>query len=432
MPRKPRRAPPPDPADQLRIGRPSAALIDQIWQSSFQDPKTLEPYWPDSEMIGLIRHIASVAAEFIDEYRRRPDPIFVIGDDRDRPALSALPKCKKFLELFLDDPQSKLSAITRHFPQHQFHPLFRIYEIAARENRADDGRSYFELAASYVFSYPRRPRYVFSSHAEMLDCRDRLNAHCKEIYEHAIKSRDVIKSFQRTAQGTRYSLMQYAEHLISRAPKPYIAHFAVYRPSYFPRPVMSHNEICDLRKRFVSMIKTQIPRDNYLGYSIRLRHNARIGFWLDAFVFLRDDDMLRWASASVDHVRHYWQTRVSDDHAVCVSYEWPASEAYEKTLEEATMATEFDFYCRVIPPTGHHGFWNSQSPIGKLAKRTTIRKKSAAKAAKNCDPLLEVLQENSAPETAALRLNQWERQVEKHKWAKSPKRTAAAKKRGTA
>lgn len=47
-----------------------------------------------------------------------------------------------------------------------------------------------------------------------------------------------------------------------------------------------------------------------------------------------------------------------------------------------TMATEPDFCCRTIPPNGNRAFWCSQSPIGKVAKRTRIRRKTAKNAAR--------------------------------------------------
>lgn len=433
LPLKPKRVPPPDAADQLRVGRPPDTLVNQIWRISFQSPDSLEPYRPDWEPVNLIRQISSAIEEFVRHCSRHPDPIIVVKDAQGKLGFSAQPACKKFLELFCNSPENKIAAITRHFPQHRFHPLFDIYRNIATQSHNHEARNIIKFAADYLFFRRDRLDLDFSSRSEMQIFCDQFNLFSKTLCKETKKINEKIKSFRRTAQETRYSLMQYAEHLIARAPKPFIAHIAIYRPSYsHEREIMSHNEISAVRSRFIRMIKTEIPEDIYLGYSVLLRHNAQIGFWLDTFVFLRDDDVLRWASTSLDNFLHIWKAHVSENHAVYVGHGWPAAPGYGKTLAETTMATEFDFYCRVTPPNGNRGFWCSQSPVGKLAKRTKIRKQSAAKVGDkdpslSSDPLLRSTQQEEQLEIAALRLSRWEQQTENHQRTLSKKRTKAAK-----
>jgi hypothetical protein len=435
MPKKPKRVSPPEPAYQLLIGRPSEKLVDFVWRSAFQGPDSLVPYSFHWEAVSFIRRVCLAVQEFVRDYRHHPEPISFIRDDQGRTGLSARPACKGFLELFLEPAPRKIAAITRHLPGHKLHPLFKIYEATARQNQTHNGRDYIELAVDCLFFHLGRPTPDFRSQSEMLFFRDRLNSLFKTLYEEARKLSESVKSFSRTARETRHSLMQYAEHFISRAPKLYIAHLAIYRPSYSPRRTpVPHHEICDLRNRFIKMIKAEMPESIYLGYSILLRHNAQIGFWLDAFVFLRDDDVLRVAATSTGNFLYSWRTLVSEDHAVCIGRWWSASQGYEEALAEITMATEFDFYCRVIPPNQDHGFWCSQSPVGKLAKRTRIRKRCAARAADKrqqpvSDPLLSLFQQERQQELAELKLASWEQGVQRHNRSLSKKRTAAAKNR---
>lgn len=242
-----------------------------------------------------------------------------------------------------------------------------------------------------------------------------------------------IKQFRRASQDTRTSALQYAHHLITRAPNPFFVHLTLHRsPLVAGNGPITYPEIRTIREKFKRVLNKEIIDSNYLGYSILLRHNINIGYWLDAFVYLSDS--LGLAPPIVDEITQKWNSLIGAKKAEINCVAWPVSPGSEEivtqTLRSMTIATEPDFYCRTIPPNGDRAFWCSQSPVGKLAKRTRYRKRSAANASKRKhevrDDLMQHLTTEDRTQFAEQAFASWDRAKER-KTKKTAKMRAKAK-----
>ncbi|WEY37773.1 hypothetical protein [Paraburkholderia sp. SUR17] len=435
FPGRPKRVSPPDPAYQLKHGRPSEELQALAWRMLFQSSAGLPPYELHLESVGFIRYVSLEMEKFVRNYGRRPIAFSVISDNLGRLTLFAESPCPEIFELFCEQAIKQAAAVVLHFPEHKFHPLFGVYlDLALRRQ---PGREYDWIGRfyDYFFRRPLPEKLAFFNAPHIFYYKEKLNALCEELYRRSRALGEGIKSFRRTAQETRLSLMRYNEHLLENAPKPYIGRFAVYRPSRLTgnKPV-THEEIQRLRRIIIKTLKSDTPNEIYLGYSILLRHNAQYGYWLDIFVYFRNDDLLRWADKSMQNLLYTWRSRMEDDKVDCVGYWMPAEEQYDKVLALTTMATEFDFYCRVVSPEKARSFWCSQSPIGRLSKRTHVRKRSAKNAKSrdaklSLDPLTRFFQEENLQKQAELKLYRWEWRLQKHRKLLSDRRIKAALKR---
>lgn len=434
-PGRPKRVSPPDPAYQLKHGRPSEELQTLAWRMLFQSSTGLPPYGLHLEPVGFIRHVSRQMEEFVRNYGRRPIAFSVVSGEPGQLTLFAESSCPEIFELFREQAIKQAAAVALHFPQHKFHPLFGVYLNFAQRSQPGGEYDWIERFYDYFYRRPLTEKLNFFNAPHIFNYKEKLNSFCEELYRQSRALGEAIKSFRRTAQETRLSLMRYNEHLLKNAPKPYIGRFAAYRPSRLTgnKPV-THEEIQRLRKIIIKTLKSDTPTEIYLGYSIFLRHNAQYGYWLDIFVYFRNDDLLRWADKSMLNLLYTWRSRMEADKVDCVGYWMPAEEQYDKVLVLTTMATEFDFYCRVVSPENARSFWCSQSPIGRLSKRTHVRKRSAKNAKSrderlSLDPLTRFFQEEILQKQAELKLYHWEWRLQKHRKLLSDRRIKAALKR---
>ncbi|HDV6321253.1 TPA: hypothetical protein RJR38_003097 [Burkholderia multivorans] len=437
-------APPigPAPACQLLKGKPTEELIARVWGKLFGScPDSLPPYDFHWQYVQFIRKVVLTMKDFASDYRHYPDPFFVRKMHAGRVSLDVRPEPFRFFALFLSSAVRQALAVVAHFPGQKFHPIFQIYVDALLDDRGGEESGDIELLANHFFTSALDEKHSFFSPRSIQRHCDRLNKLCKIIYERMLSEREKIKTFERLPKDTRLGVMRYAEHLISDAPKPYIGRLAIFRSpdGVINRPV-SHNEIRSILTKLTRTLRTRIPPDIYLGYSILLRHNAQIGFWLDVFVYLRNDDILRRANTSLEGYAQWLRNQVKLNRVECFSHGWSADREYARALVATTLATEFDFYCRVTPPNGEHIYWNSQSPAGKLAKRTITRKRATKKsnARKRNGPPNSLLQEltqalnnentNMAEEK---RLVKWENRTKNKQKALSKRHAKATSKRAS-
>ncbi|MBR8171582.1 hypothetical protein KDX27_28035 [Burkholderia cenocepacia] len=318
-------------------------------------------------------------------YRGDVEPFVLHLDARGNSSIIARSPARAIAELFTTDFVRPLRRIPSFFPDHRLHPLFEIFLDADPEhlrNNEIGHATQIEVACNNYRSLYFKPT-KFQQHG-MIEAARILNKLSKTILEKARNLSEDIKQFRRAAQDTRTSAMQYAHHLITRAPNPFFAHFTIHRsPFAAANGPVTYPEIRKIREKFKRTLKKEILETNYLGYSIFLRHNVKIGYWLDAFVYLSDS--LGLALDTIYEMAQKWNSRVSVNGTEIIYMAWPAlpenEDAVARTLVSMTMATEPDFCCRTIPPNGNRAFWCSQSPIGKVAKRTRIRRKTARNAA---------------------------------------------------
>lgn len=428
------------PAYQLLNGKPSEELVARVWGRLFGScPDSLPPYDFQWQQVRLIRRVVLIMKDFARDYRHYPDPFSVRKTHVDRVSLDVRSAPFQFFALFSSSEIQKALAITTYFPEHKFHPLFQIYLDTLQKDRADKEPGHIQLVADHFFEpSPAKKHAFFNLHSTQRHC-DRLNGLCKIIYEEMQSAREKIKTFERLPKDTRLGIMRYAEHLISDSPDPHITRLAIYRPPRHPiKPPIPYDEIRSILNKLVKTLRTRIPTDIYLGYSILLRHNAQIGFWLDIFVYLRNDDILRRANTSMQGYTQWFRNQIKPNQVECFANGWSAHRGYGRALAAITLATEFDFYCRAIPPNDDHIYWNSQSPVGKLAKRTVIRKRTAKKAnaRRRNEPSTSLLQEltkelneEKANVTEKKRLDKWENRTDKKQQALSKRRSKTMSKR---
>jgi hypothetical protein len=398
-------------------------------------PNIAHPYAGHFRLIAYIRQVLQAMDRFTRSFRTSAVPFSLSLDLHGNRRIFAKSPVTGTLDLFSERSRETARAVKAHYPESQFHPWFDIFfdflsqdEEAFRSSRIQSigvlADNYRALSSQrYLFGYP-----------DINSVLDYLNSFFTEFYRSVQESRERGKSFQRTAKETRQSLMQYSAHLIEKAPDPYVAQFNIHRSCgvHGDTPVQ-HHEICTLRKLFVKELKKEIPESVYLGYSILLRSNAKSGYWLDAFVFL-SGDVLRPIAEVVDTLLASWNARTLTNRAECVGALLAPYQGHgalsQATLATMTLATEPDFYCRALTPGGARRYFPSLSPIGKLAERTLIRKRSAAAATmrqRSTDN--PILQDAMAADEAHQIVDRWNARQQKHKKALSTKRTKAAKKR---
>ncbi|MEK6357621.1 MAG: hypothetical protein V4796_33030 [Burkholderia cenocepacia] len=319
-------------------------------------------------------------------FRGNVKPFVLHPDARGNSLIIAPWPARALAELFTSDFAPILRRASTAHPNHRFHPLFQIFLEADDEywkNKTTAVKTNIEITCNNYFSTFSKPTKI-SSHIK-IEALTTLNTLSKNILDRARDMSEEIKQFRRAAQDTRTSAMQYAHHLITRAPNPFFVHLTLHRsPLVAEYDPTTYLEIRAIREQFKRALNKEILDPNYLGYSILLRHNADIGYWLDAFVYLIDS--LGLAPSIVDEMTQKWNALIGAKRAEINCVAWPVppgnEERVAQTLRAMTIATEPDFYCRTIPPNADRAFWCSQSPVGKLAKRTRYRKRSAANASK--------------------------------------------------
>ncbi|UQO33019.1 hypothetical protein [Burkholderia cepacia] len=386
-PRRRKRVPPPNFAYQLALGRPGEGVVNSAWDAlrNTNNTSLLPPYQFHFEPVWNILNVVRRLEAFLHVCHGDVEPFVLHPDALGRLSIVARWPARAVAELFTSNYSRELRRISAVYPEHRFHPLFQIFLEADPEhleNRRVAGQTQLEIACNNYISVFSKPTKL-NQHAQ-IEALGALNELSKTILGHARSLSEEIKQFRRAAQDTRTSAMQYAHHLITRAPNLFFAHFTLHRsPLEADNGPVTYLEIRKIREKFKRTLKKDILESNYLGYSIFLRHNVKIGYWLDAFVYLSDS--LGLASDTVYEIAQKWNSHVGAKRAEINYVAWPVpagnEEVVARTLESMTMATEPDFCCRTIPPNGDHAFWCSQSPVGKLAKRTRIRKKTARNAA---------------------------------------------------
>lgn len=386
-PRKPKRVPPPNLGYQFAVGRPGETVADSAWHALRSSSSTpLPPYQSHFDPIWNIRNVVQRLDAFVRAYRGNVEPFVLRVDALGKSSILARMEARAVAELFTTQFARILRTIGTEYPNHRFHPLFQIFLEVGNERAEDKGAfasSQLEIACNNYLSVYFQPTKLHQQ--AMVEVTRMLNEMSKKLLGKARSLSEEIKQFQRAAQDTRTSAMQYAHHLLMRAPNLFFVHLTLHRsPFAIGNGPVTYLEIRKMRDKFKRMLKKDIPDSNYLGYSILLRHNAKIGYWLDAFIYLSDS--LGLAPSTVYEIAQKWNSDIGSKGVEINYVAWAAHPNDEKiighTLASMTIATEPDFYCHAIPPNGHHTFWCSQSPIGKLAKRTQYRKRSNANASK--------------------------------------------------
>lgn len=433
MPRKRKRESPPAIGYQLSIGRPQEAVEEHAWESLLDRKSVpLPPYRLHFTPIWNIRNVVQRLQAFARAYRGDSEPFVLHDDARGKSSIIAEFPARVVAELFTTKFTCELRNNAAFYPTHQFHPFFQVFLDADPERQKNGlmtGASKIEIICNNYLTAYSNPSNL-DRHG-FVDTQYELNELSKRILHETRNLSEKAKQLRGTAQDTRTRIMQFAYHLITRAPNLFLSHVTIHRaPHRAGNNPISYIEIRKLLKIFTRTLRRNIPDTNYLGYSILLRHNEKIGYWLDAFVYL-SDDALNWASVAIDELAQSWNIRIGEKTAEMNYEAWPVHSANEqavaRVLELMTMATEPDFYCRVLRPEGHHAFWCSLSPIGKLAERTKIRKKTAANADRRRRVSPDLLLEERQREADVLRLFQWDQKKRAHQQALSKRRTKAAK-----
>jgi hypothetical protein len=297
------------------------------------------------------------------------------------------------LSLFSMPRVSLAIAAKEHYIGHAFHPHFDIFldEVIGERGAGAGQQAVFQLLDRYRYvSTSSRLFLTERGNPEIYQLCDALNACfnriCREAGEPEV--REKIKTFRRGAQDNQRSLMQFASHLIDRAPGVCIAHLTTHwkndddNYSYFRdvRPV-SHTEVSEFRQKFTLYLTKKFPREFYLGYSFLLKHDLQSGYYLEAFVFL-SSNALKPMESLLEELIARWNGDIAYMRRECVGslLNQSGQTAHLSMLRAATLVTEPDHYFRVATPGNARRFWLSQSPIGKLTARTHSRKRSAATA----------------------------------------------------
>ncbi|HEM7888138.1 TPA: hypothetical protein U2Q27_001699 [Burkholderia cepacia] len=432
-PRKRKRASPPDPAYQFAVGRPDEGVIERTWQKLHSANEALLPPYPSHfEPVWNIRNVVRRMKAFVHTYRGSVEPFVLHLDARGNSSIVARSPARALAELFTSTFAQELRLIGTLHPDHRFHPLFQIFLDTDSEyggNNQAAVATRIEIACNNYLSIFWRPTGLMG-HA-LIDALKTLNELSKIVLEKIRSRSDEIKQFERGAQDTRTSAMQYAYHLIMRAPNPFFAHFTIHRSSHLAgNSPVSYVDIRKFLSKFKRSIKKDIPETNYLGYTILLRNNEKIGYWLDGFIYLSDN--LGRAPAALEELTQKWNATVGAKRAEINCKAWPAHpdnvDAAVRALETITISTEPDFYCRTMPLDGHHAFWCSQSPVGKLAKRTRTRKRTARNAhRKEQASGNSFVRELQMDEFIAHAAEQWTLAAERKKKTLATRQTKAAK-----
>lgn len=431
-PRKRKRVSPPDIAYQLALGRPAEGVVEHVWERvRTANEKPLQPYQFHFDAAWNILNVVRCIEKFARTYRPDVEPFVLHLDAHGKSSIVARHPARALAELFTTDFQRELRRAAKFYPAHRFHPFFQIFLDADSEHGRNNSAAVatrIEIASNNYVRTFSKPTNL--DHHALVSTLHTLNALSKTILEKARIHSDEIKQFERGTQDNRTSAMQYAHHLISRAPNPFFAHFTVHRStSSGGNGPVSYPEI----RKFLSKLKRSIKRDiqenNYLGYTILLRHNAKIGYWLDGFIYLSDN--LGQAPAALEELTQRWNATVGAKTAEINCYAWPINpdnlESVGRVLESITISTESDRYCRTIPLDGHRTFWCSQSPVAKLARRTQIRKRTARNAQRKTRALANSFaRELQIDEIIDRATEQWNRGREKKKKISAARRAKAA------
>ena len=441
-PTRRKREVPSDAAHQLLLGRPSPGLEEEVWRSlNHPSQDGVDRY--GANRFELVRYIREVALRLEKLARVRgwqPGPFNVSIDGKGNQYIDVRPAGLPVLDLFTRFSLEKAAATKVHYSDCDFHPHFSVFfEMLQAEHSyeiAGSSRRLGEIADRY-FNFLKNSQRPFLNDSDIYRIRDALNSCFTDLYKLTRNAREKVKSFRRVAQENRRSSMQYAAHLIARAPSPAIAHLTIRRDINVVGGGLppSRDKIAEFRQKFVCHIKERIPEGEYLGYSILLKGDAILGHWLEAFVFLSSN--AAWpASNVVAELVGHWNGHVSPGSAGCIGEMLAPGHArpellYQKALERITCVTETDFYCRV-PAMGRRRFWCSQSPVGKLAERTKQNNRREAEKKRAADaessPIDRLLQ-MKLTDLGIERIDRWTSKRDRYKERISTKRKKAAKKR---
>ncbi|MBU9341634.1 hypothetical protein [Burkholderia multivorans] len=324
--RKRKRAAPPDFGYQFAIGRPGRGIVDSAWRAVLGNTNgaSIPPYEFHFEALWNIRNVVQLLEVFVHTYRGDVEPFVLHLDARGNSSIIAQSPARAIAELFTTDFVRLLRRIPSFFPDHRLHPLFEIFLDADPEhlrNNEIGHTTQIEVACNNYRSLYSKPT-KFQQHG-MIEAARILNKLSKTILEKARSVSEDIKQFRRAAQDTRTSAMQYAHHLITRAPNPFFAHLTIHRsPFAAGNGPVTYLEIRKIRERFKRTLNKEILETNYLGYSIFLRHNVKIGYWLDAFVYLSDS--LGLALDTIYEMTQKWNSRVRVNGTEIIYMAWPA------------------------------------------------------------------------------------------------------------
>ncbi|WP_147297904.1 hypothetical protein [Trinickia dinghuensis] len=440
-PTKRKRQMPLDPAHQLLAGRPASSVEEKVWGDLIHLPTEIaRRYGADRfDLLISVRVIVQCFEKLARIQRWQPGFFLVsITENGDRYLDVKFPGTS-ILEFFTTSTRDRVLSIGINFASCDIHPYFSLlcevfqqgtkFEIEGWQYKVEDIADRYSLDQS---------RFKFLNHPHVYYICDHLNNFFAALYQITRNTREKAKSFRRTPTENRRRLMQYACHLLDGEPQTMVAHLTIRRDTKVigSDPPIPRSRSEELRAKLTKHIKREIPRSDYLGHAILLKHDAILGCWLEAFVFFTSNALIGDSDLMTKLVGR-WNGEIGPSRAGCVGEmlfrtHFGADTRYRSTLERIVLVCEPDFYSRVSAD-GLHRFWCTQSPIGKLTQRTrqSKRREAQKKRAANAErsPISRLHEIAIADDDELLQGVRWTQKRAQHANKISTRNRKAAQKR---
>lgn len=361
-------------------------------------------------------HIVSaigIAQKLIDLPDDQP-PFQVIGDGRNSRVQSINATAMVFHGLYRDT--LTWDEIKEKYSAYSFSPYFDLF-LRSRDEAAIKrlSQSPYEMTTPPENASSATRRAWFA-HLKEVCCE--LNSSVDRIKQGGRKNRfrEDVKTFRRVAHERRKSLTRLLLRVIDRVQSPRIVLFRLSGTHATYSPRTSRAQMTHYRLKLIRYFQRRLPEDLYRGYALLLKYSARYGYYLQAFVFFRDD-VFRPPEALAGFIKNYWEENITGRNGRCmfnllqdqVRFEAPAH--YGDALFTAAGLTEADFYVQLKhepsenPKKCSRAYWASRKlPAGQ---RKRIRSGTAAinrlRARKFVDPLLADAQAKAREEEMRLR-----------------------------
>lgn len=387
---KPKRKVPHDPGYQLLTGRPSSAVQDGAWDSlRHPTDELVERYGKGRFDLAIsVRGTVQILEKLTRVKHWQPGLFSVSVDTKGNKYLDARWPGAPILELFTGRTRSRILEAKTHFSGCDLHPHFRLLcdAIERKPVFKIEGWSYqLEKIANDYFS--EESHWKFANKIHIYQICDQLNHFFAHLYQSAREAMEKAKSFLRTSNENRRSLLQYAYHLLDGESQTLVAHLTIRRDTKVigGGPPISRAKSKELREKFIKHVKREVPEENYLGHALLLKRDAALGCWLDAFIFFTKNAQIQDGDLMAKLVNR-WNSEAGLGSAGCfgeILFEahWDRDKRYGRTLDRIVLVADPNLYCRVSAEDAHR-FWCTQSPIGKLTERTRQSKRREAQKKK--------------------------------------------------
>ncbi len=297
------------------------------------------------------------------------------------------------------------------YPNQDLHPYFELLleEIETGLIREDANgirhRLEYDKFDAAVAAKLSMTRKLFEEHADIALYRTALNQLFLRIRTKigSDEFRAKVTAFERQPASNRRRVMRYVSQLIKHAPRTRVVHLTILKnPELYGNPV-SHDEISQLRERLTQYLRTTVPEQSNLGSSIFLRKHPRLGYCLDAFIFLSDSYLKPVESKQgIADDLTTWLGTIAPNVIQTIAHVSPTENLVTRILERITLVTELDFYISPFEPgqivngKKPRRFWCTQFPVDKLAPQPK-RSKRQSKKVNAVDPLANLITEVEAP-----------------------------------